>query len=69
MKTIFDLPDQLLQRIKFRAVQERRAIKYLVANLLNQSLNAAPISTPTVTNLHAANYFEFKWLPSHLLWT
>lgn len=43
MKTTLDLPDDLVQRMKIRAVQERRPLKRLVAELLIQSLNAASL--------------------------
>ncbi len=38
MKTTLDLPDDLVQRIKIRAVQERKPLKRLVADLLTRSL-------------------------------
>jgi plasmid stability protein len=40
MKTTLDLPDDLVQRIKIRAVQERKPMKRLVADMLTQSLEA-----------------------------
>lgn len=45
MKTTLDLPDHLVQRLKIRAVQERRPLKHLVADLLTQAL-AKPLSSP-----------------------
>lgn len=44
MKTTLELPDDLVRRMKIRAVQERRPLKRLVADLLTQGLNAP--STP-----------------------
>lgn len=38
MKTTLDLPDDLVMKIKIRAVQERRPLKTLVADLLRQGL-------------------------------
>lgn len=46
MKTTLDLPDDLVKRIKIRAVEEGRPLKRLVADLLRQSLNAAPPPAP-----------------------
>jgi plasmid stability protein len=56
VKTTLDLPDQLVQQLKIRAVQERRPIKRLVAELLSQSLNAAsaphlPAAPPLPKNI------------------
>lgn len=55
-----DLPEDLVRRIKIRAVQEGRPLKRLVAELLNQSLNApsAPVSIPVTSQVSvAANGF------------
>ena len=46
MKTTLDLPDELVRRMKIRAVQEGRPLKRLVADLLNQSLNAPAQPSP-----------------------
>ncbi|MGC9450172.1 MAG: hypothetical protein ACP5I4_01885 [Oceanipulchritudo sp.] len=46
MKTTLDLPDDLVKRIKIRAVEEGRPLKRLVADLLRQSLSAAPPPAP-----------------------
>lgn len=47
MKTTLDLPDDLVRRIKIRAVHESKPLKRLVAELLNQGLNGvAPPTTP-----------------------
>lgn len=56
MKTTLDLPDDLVRRIKIRAVQERKPLKRLVAELLHQSFNlpaasAAPAATPESESL------------------
>lgn len=40
MKTTLELPDDLVRRMKIRAVQERRPLKRLVADLLTRGLNA-----------------------------
>ncbi len=51
MKTTLDLPDELVRRMKIRAVQEGRSLKRLAADLLTQSLNAAaaPTTPPPTT--------------------
>ncbi len=46
MKTTLDLPDDLVRRMKIRAVQEGRSLKRLAAELLSRSLNAAAVPTP-----------------------
>lgn len=46
MKTTLDLPDDLVRRVKIRAVQEGRPLKRLVAELLSQSLNATAALAP-----------------------
>ncbi|MFN0127798.1 MAG: hypothetical protein ACKV19_14050 [Verrucomicrobiales bacterium] len=38
MKTTLDLPDELVQRLKIRAVMERRPLKHFVAELLAKGL-------------------------------
>jgi len=52
MKTTLDLPDALVQRIKIRAVQERKPLKRLVAEMLTQSLEAParPSTRPIATS-------------------
>ena len=54
MKTTLDLPDDLVRRMKIRAVQERRPLKRLVAELLSQGLNASltpsPVPPPAATS-------------------
>lgn len=40
MKTTIDLPEELVRRLKIRAVQQGKPFKRLVAELLSQSLNA-----------------------------
>ncbi|MCX6937214.1 MAG: hypothetical protein NTU80_04845 [Verrucomicrobia bacterium] len=42
VKTTLDLPDDLVQRIKIRAVQERKPLKHFVADLLVKGLAAPP---------------------------
>jgi len=40
MKTTLDLPDDLVQQVKLRAVRERRKLKDAVADLLRKGLSA-----------------------------
>ena len=42
MKTTFELPDDLVRRIKIRAVHEKRKLKETVAFLLEQGMASAP---------------------------
>lgn len=42
MKTTVDLPDDLVQQIKIRAVQERKPLKRFVADLLVKGLESPP---------------------------
>lgn len=49
MKTTLDLPDELVQRIKIRAVQARKPLKRVVADLLVKALEAPPVSTAVET--------------------
>jgi plasmid stability protein len=46
VKTTFDLPDDLVRTIKIRAVQERRKLKDVVADLLRLGL-AVELGEPT----------------------
>ena len=46
MKTTLDLPDDLVQRIKIRAMQERKPLKRFVAELLLMGLEAPVVSPP-----------------------
>lgn len=46
MKTTLDLPDDLVRRLKIRAVQEGRPLKRLVSELLLQGLNAGAVPAP-----------------------
>ena len=48
MKTTLDLPDDLVRRIKIRAVQEGKPLKRLVAELLTQSLSMTAVPGPAV---------------------
>jgi hypothetical protein len=41
MKTTFDLPDELVRRIKIEAAQSNRKLKDLVAQLLETGLRAS----------------------------
>jgi len=47
MKTTLDLPDDLIQRLKIRAVMERRPLKHFVAELLAKGLESP--AEPAVT--------------------
>jgi len=49
MKTTLDLPDDLVQRIKIRAVQARKPLKRVVADLLVKALEAPLVSTAVET--------------------
>lgn len=40
MKTTLDLPDELVRRLKIRAVMERRPLKHFVAELLAKGLES-----------------------------
>ena len=42
MKTTLDLPDELFQAVKLRAVSERRTVTDIVAELLRQGLGMVP---------------------------
>lgn len=44
MKTTLDLPDELVQQIKIRAVQARKPLKHFVADLLVKGLEAPPVA-------------------------
>ena len=46
MKTTVDLPDELVQRIKLRAVQERKPLKRFMADLLLRGLESPPLRVP-----------------------
>jgi hypothetical protein len=49
MKTTLDLPDELVQRLKIRAVQARKPLKRVVADLLVKALDAPPATTAVET--------------------
>ena len=42
MKTTLDLPDELVRRVKMRAIQSDRKLKDMVATLLDAGLRAEP---------------------------
>lgn len=42
MKTTLDLPDELVRRVKMRALQSDRNLKDMVATLLDAALRAEP---------------------------
>jgi hypothetical protein len=46
VKTTLDLPDDLVRRMKIRAVEAGIPLKRLVTELLRQSLNAAALPPP-----------------------
>jgi hypothetical protein len=48
VKTTIDLPDELMRTIKIRAVQERRKLKDMVADLLRRGLAAESAQPTTV---------------------
>ncbi len=47
MKTTLDLPDELVRRVKMRAVQSDRKLKDTVAELLETGLRAAAGPSPS----------------------
>jgi hypothetical protein len=49
MKTTLDLPDELVRRVKMRAVQSDRKLKDMVAALLDAGLRAGPTMPPSAT--------------------
>lgn len=49
MKTTLDLPDDLVQQIKIRAVQERKPLKRFVADLLVKGLESPPTAAAAGT--------------------
>ena len=54
MKTTFDLPDELVRKVKLRAVVQGRTVKDLVAEFLRQGLGIAPpgqLETPSAGSL------------------
>lgn len=69
MKTTLDLPDDLVQRMKIRAVQEGRPLKRLAADLLSQALdNPAMTDTaqpplPDGLELNEQGYPVFQCAP------
>ncbi len=46
MKTMLDLPDELMLKVKLRAVAQRRTVKDLIADFLRQGLGVAPATPP-----------------------
>lgn len=46
MKTTFDLPEDLIQAVRLRAVMQRRTVKDLVADYLRQGLVGRPVAQP-----------------------
>lgn len=47
MKTTLDLPDELVRRVKMRAVQTDSKLKDMVAALLNAGLRAETAAAPS----------------------
>jgi hypothetical protein len=50
MKTTLDLPNDLVQEIKLRAVNERRKLKDVAADLLRSALASSPKSSSIPTD-------------------
>ncbi len=48
MKTTLDLPDDLMHRIKIRAVHEHKKLKDAMAELLERGMKTAPVVVPFV---------------------
>lgn len=48
MKTTLDLPDDLMRRVKIRAVNENRRLKDVVADLLRRGLARQLVEPPVV---------------------
>jgi hypothetical protein len=46
MKTTLDMPDELMRRVKMRAVQRNQKLKDAVAQLLEAGMAAAPGDAP-----------------------
>ena len=69
VKTTLDLPDDLVRRMKIRAVYERRPLKRLVADLLSQALETwvstrcAPPPLPDGVELNERGYPVFCCAP------
>ena len=51
MKTTLDLPDELVRRVKMRAVQSDRKLKDMVAALLDAGLRAEPAKIQRAVDL------------------
>lgn len=47
MKTTLELPDDLMQRVRLRALHARRKLKEEVADLLERGMRSAPTKAPT----------------------
>ena len=48
MKTTIELPDELMQRVKIRAVHEHKKLKDAIADLLERGMKDHPASAPFV---------------------
>ena len=46
MKTTLEMPDELMRRVKMRAVQRNQRLKDVVAQLLEAGMAAAPDDAP-----------------------
>jgi hypothetical protein len=46
MKTTLEMPDELMRRVKIRAVQRNQRLKDVVAQLLEAGMAAAPHDAP-----------------------
>lgn len=52
MKTTFDLPEDLVQEMKLRAVRERRKLKDVATEAFRRGLSSAQVETePTLVEL------------------
>jgi plasmid stability protein len=47
MKTTLEMPDELMRRVKIRAVQRGQKLKDTVAQLLEAGMDAAPENAPS----------------------
>jgi hypothetical protein len=46
VKTTIDIPDDIMQRVKIRAVEENRRLKDLIPDLLLRRLDTDPLAVP-----------------------
>ncbi len=48
MKTTLDLPDELMRKVKIRAVHERKKLKDIIAELLRKGIDAGKAARPKI---------------------